>query len=66
DANCTVLFTHELCAMQDLISRMLIGAGEQRDGLYMYRGVRKFTACQTQEKSSIDLWHKRMGHPSYK
>ncbi|KAJ1375273.1 Zinc finger, CCHC-type, partial [Sesbania bispinosa] len=51
---------------QDHTSKMLIGAGERKDGLYLYHGVQHATAYQTHTENHLDLWHKRMGHPSFK
>nr|GLL39973.1 copia protein (gag-int-pol protein) [Ipomoea trifida] len=36
DSNCIAQFTKDLCVIQDRTSRMLIGAGEQRSGLYYF------------------------------
>lgn len=45
---------------------MSIGAGERQDGLYYYRDVPALKAFKVEETSSLDLWHARMGHPSFK
>ena len=45
---------------------MLIGAGERRDELYFFRGARNVRAYKTDGLHSMDLWHKRLGHPSLK
>jgi len=54
------------CVVQDRISRTLIGAGERKDGLYFFRGARNVRAYKTDGLHSMDLWHKRLGHPSLK
>jgi hypothetical protein len=66
ELNCTVQFTNKLCVMQDRTSRMLIGAGKRKDGLYYFQGIRREKICKTDGVNSVDLWHKRMGHPSMK
>nr|GME05615.1 Retrovirus-related Pol polyprotein from transposon TNT 1-94 [Ipomoea batatas] len=43
---------------------MSIGAGEQRDGLYYFRKVSRAKAFKTEVVDSLDLLHKRSGHPS--
>ena len=55
-----------MCVVQDRISRKLIGAGERRDGLYYFRKVPSMKAFKTNGIGSLDLWHKRLGHPSSK
>ena len=62
--NCFVQFTNGLCVIQDRTSRMLIGAGERRDGLYYFRGMSRVHAMKVNGVASLDLWHKRLGHPS--
>ncbi|CAA7037263.1 unnamed protein product [Microthlaspi erraticum] len=43
---------------------MLIGAGEERGGEYVFRGVMGAKANKTTISGSCDLWHRRLGHPS--
>ncbi|GER36812.1 F-box family protein [Striga asiatica] len=51
------------CAIQDLTSRRMIGAGEQLGGLYFFQGA--ITANAPRVSSVMQhLWHQRMGHPS--
>ncbi|XP_073275667.1 heat stress transcription factor A-2e-like isoform X2 [Primulina huaijiensis] len=38
-------------------SRMLIGADEQRGGLYYFRGLTASKAMKTIKKDTMDLWH---------
>ncbi|KAJ8645102.1 hypothetical protein MRB53_006850 [Persea americana] len=49
---------------QDRTSRMLIGVGEQREGLYFLKGVATVRVYKTTGIASLELWHRRMGHPS--
>ena len=62
--NCFIQFTSGLCVIQDRTLRTLIGAGERRDGLYFFRGVPRVQALTASGMASLDLWHKRLGHPS--
>nr|KYP33637.1 hypothetical protein KK1_045502 [Cajanus cajan] len=39
ETNYVVYFTNNLCVMQDCTLKMLIGVGEQRDGLYVFKGI---------------------------
>ncbi|KAJ8644904.1 hypothetical protein MRB53_006652 [Persea americana] len=55
-----------VAAAQDRTSRTVIGAGEQRDGLYYLVGETLVTAHKASGVASFDLWHRRMGHPSNK
>ena len=59
-----VQFTNKICAIQDRNSRMLIGAGEQRERLYFLKGLAPIRAYKTTSIASYELWHRRMGHPS--
>ncbi|KAH9779087.1 retrovirus-related pol polyprotein from transposon RE1 [Citrus sinensis] len=40
-------------------SRMLIGAGEQREGLYYFRSLTSVKVMKVAENDSVDLWHRR-------
>ena len=53
--NCFVQFTNGLCVIQDRTSRMLIGAGERRDGLYYFRGTPRVHAMKANGVVSLDL-----------
>ncbi|KAI5428719.1 hypothetical protein KIW84_033637 [Lathyrus oleraceus] len=66
ESNCNVHFTADLCAIQDRTSKMLIGAGERRDGLYLFREVPKVKANKVEGLNQLEVWHKRLGHPSWK
>ncbi|GJW44252.1 retrovirus-related pol polyprotein from transposon TNT 1-94 [Tanacetum coccineum] len=51
----------------DFTSRMVIGAGERKDGgLFYFREVPTTQVFKTTTTTSIpfDIWHKRLGHPS--
>ncbi|XP_058003783.1 uncharacterized protein LOC131180171 [Hevea brasiliensis] len=61
-----VLYVPDLNCNLDLNSRNLIGAGKQREGLYFLKGVTLVHACKVADVGSFELWHKRMGNPSYK
>ncbi|RVW37341.1 hypothetical protein CK203_087687 [Vitis vinifera] len=50
--------------LMDRNSRMLIGAGEQRERLYFLKGLAPIRAYKTTSIASYELWHRRMGHPS--
>ncbi|XP_010463456.1 PREDICTED: uncharacterized protein LOC104744141 [Camelina sativa] len=60
------IFTDTLCFLQDRFSRILIGAGEEREGVYYFTGVS--AACVNKVSSDVSaspaLWHRRLGHPS--
>ncbi|KAL2927193.1 Retrovirus-related Pol polyprotein from transposon RE1 [Bienertia sinuspersici] len=63
DSNCLVSFTNSVCVIQDLPSRMQIGAGERRDGLYYFHNVPVICAVSP-PPTDFELWHRRLGHPS--
>ena len=63
---CIAIFTDTLCFLQDRFTRTLIGAGEEREGVYYFTGVFAARAHKISKvvKSSGVLWHRRLGHPS--
>ena len=63
---CVAQVTDRLCILQDRISRMLIGVGEQENGLYFFRRMEMAAAMQRSSSLSPDVWHTRLGHPSSK
>ncbi|KAK9748552.1 hypothetical protein RND81_02G066200 [Saponaria officinalis] len=66
DTSLTIQFSHNLCLIQDRISKTVIGAGEQNEGLYHLNGVRndKAHAYMIGTGNSPELWHRRLGHLS--
>ena len=63
--NYFVQFTNHLCVIQVRTLRMLIGTGERRDGLYYFQGMpHAVHAIKVRNVAPLDLWHKRLGHPS--
>ena len=65
---CIAICTDTLCVLQDRFLRTLIGAGEQREGVYYFTGVKvaRVNAASSPKPSPAVLWHRRLGHPSYK
>ncbi|XP_029125466.1 uncharacterized protein LOC114915233 [Cajanus cajan] len=62
----TVTLDGGLKVENDCTSKMLIGVGEQRDGLYFFKGIRSEKAHKANGTCELNLWHQRMGHPSFK
>jgi len=60
EKNRVVTFTDKLCIISDRTSMTLIGAGEQKDGLYWYCGVHKAQACHVKMENQLALWHHRL------
>ncbi|CAH9108426.1 unnamed protein product, partial [Cuscuta epithymum] len=63
-SDCIVVFTNLFCAIHDLHSRNLIGAGERRDALYYFWGIPALNSVHASGLSDFELWHRRLGHPS--
>lgn len=59
-----VSFTSDSYDIQEHTSRTLIGAGEQRDGLYYFKEVRPIQINFVIRSENKDPWHQRLGHPS--
>jgi len=66
ESNCIAAFSKHMCILQDHTLKMLIGTGEQEDGLYYFQGQKQMQAHKVNRVGSIDLWHARLGHPSHK
>ncbi|MCH83154.1 hypothetical protein A2U01_0003969, partial [Trifolium medium] len=60
----TVILHGGLKIENDRTSKMLIGAGERRDGLYFFKGIQSERAHKAGVVCQFNLWHQRMGHPS--
>ncbi|WCJ23129.1 Retrovirus-related Pol polyprotein from transposon RE2 [Euphorbia peplus] len=59
----TVKLPRGLSLSNDRKTRKVIGLGEQRDGLYFFCGVPKERVLNVAKSESVELWHKRLGHP---
>ncbi|XP_010274487.1 PREDICTED: uncharacterized protein LOC104609798 [Nelumbo nucifera] len=66
ESNCNIQITNKFCVVQDRTSRMAIGAGELREGLYYFKDACSSKFHKAKVKASYELWHKRIGHPSEK
>ncbi|GJV08201.1 hypothetical protein Tco_1345857 [Tanacetum coccineum] len=65
EGNCIVQFALNICVIQNLTSRMMIGAGKRRDGgLFYFREMSPTRAFKTTKTLPFDIWHKRLGHLS--
>lgn len=62
DSNCTVIFFPNYCVFQDLSTKMEIGRGHERNGLYFFSDTPQSTALTAISPST---WHSRFGHPSH-
>lgn len=62
---CFVIFTPNICVIQDRNTRTVIGAGKRRDGgLFYFEDIPGVQVFNTTTTRSFDIWHKRLGHPS--
>ncbi|XP_010468406.1 PREDICTED: uncharacterized protein LOC104748465 [Camelina sativa] len=58
--NCTLISVSKI----DRFSRILIGRGEERDGVYYLTDVATAKIHTVNVSSDQALWHQRLGHPS--
>ena len=63
---CIAIFTDTLYVLQDRFSRTLIGAGEEREGVYYFTEVKVARAHGAKMIQSSVLWHRRLDHPASK
>ncbi|XP_074315018.1 uncharacterized protein LOC141651197 [Silene latifolia] len=60
--NCVVNFDANACEMQDRITRMTIGRGEHRQGVYYYKPEKTEQTGQVTVTKEGRLCHNRVGH----
>ena len=65
ESNCNFQFTTNLCAIHGHTSKMLIGVSERRDELYFFQEIPKVKACRVEGITQLEVWQKRLGHPSW-
>ena len=66
DLQTIVQFNNSMCVIQDQ-AKELIGMGVRRDGLYYFSKSEVVQHVSTAgSTSTLNLWHRRMGHPSEK
>ena len=63
--DCLAVFTDTLCMLQDRFTRTLIGAREERGGVYVYRDVTLARGHRVKAAEDKTLWHRRLGHPAF-
>ena len=65
---CIAIFTDTLYVLHDRFLRTMIRAGEEREGVYYFTRVKvaRVNAASSSKHSSAVLWHRPLGHPSYK
>ena len=66
DRGCLFQISDKLCVVQDRTTQMLIGAGEQLNGLYFFRGMDDPVMVHAMEVQLVDVWHRPLGHPASK
>lgn len=68
DLNCAVTFWMDVCLIQEMPSKKLIGVGRLHDGLYyLDSGTPSFSPSATFSLATVHnkettLWHRRLGH----
>ena len=63
DLGCNVTFYLDCYLVQDLTTKKVIGRGRQSNGLYYLSNLP--SVHQTNTSHIPNLWHQRLGHPSY-
>lgn len=64
ESNYSITILREFFFVQDPTSRMPIGVGELRGGVYLLRRVAPMAAGSAIKMEDYGLWHRRLGHPS--
>ncbi|XP_019418536.1 PREDICTED: uncharacterized protein LOC109329316 [Lupinus angustifolius] len=55
DSNYSVQFTDDLCAIEDRTSKMLIGSGERRNELYLFREAPSNKVCKVEGMNELEV-----------
>lgn len=62
--NYLITFYPTHCVLYDLVSRTIIGQGEEKRGLYLLQPITILPIHACLNISICDTWHKWFGHPS--
>ena len=69
ELNCCVLMYPTFCLFQDILTKKIIGRGTKRGGLYCMDdcSLRMTNSIKhtTDKEHQIQMWHRRLGHPSF-
>ena len=69
DLNCIAKFFPTRCEFQDSCTGKTIGCANEVDGLYYFEnksiGLGNLSQAYSSSNNEIELWHKRLGHPSF-
>ncbi|KAL3639361.1 Beta-galactosidase 8 [Castilleja foliolosa] len=65
ELNCVVLMYPNFRLLQDIRTKMIVGRGFERNGLYYINDVSPTGSPLLSKGTSVSqLWHRRLGHPS--
>ncbi|XP_071709208.1 uncharacterized protein [Rutidosis leptorrhynchoides] len=56
-------YNEQHCFIQNLMLNKLVGIGDEKDGLYMFKKM-NIGNCANSFCGSLKLWHHRLGHPA--
>nr|KYP53520.1 hypothetical protein KK1_024658 [Cajanus cajan] len=63
--NCALTFVDDLCVIQDLTTRTLIGVGRHQNGLSLLEPIQDGVVAMKVDRSIDEsVWHWRLGHAS--
>ena len=69
ELNYCVLMYPTFCLFQDILTKKIIGRGTKRGGLYCMDdcslGIANSIKHTTDKEHQIQMWHRRLGHPSF-
>ncbi|XP_074346502.1 uncharacterized protein LOC141685288 [Apium graveolens] len=59
----SVVFTSHVCLLQDPTWKRAVEIGKFQNGLYLFQpSTSQISTCNSVSKSSVDMWHARLGH----
>ncbi|KAL4179839.1 hypothetical protein AMTRI_Chr13g122110 [Amborella trichopoda] len=62
---CSITLSSDHCTFQDWLSRTTIGAGRERNGLYIFHSPKAIFASPVHNSIPMDMWHWCLGHHSH-
>lgn len=64
NTNCFMVFSCDICVLQDRTTRSLIRMGKKLRWLFVFQPLSMITVATVNNNGSFELWYRYMGYPS--